>query len=88
MESTPFTPAAVSQTCQSSGNGPMCSSVKRLRSAGFFKAFGPLTKDGAHTGMMSSLIKRSAVSDGQRQPVADADIDILDGRNRPGQCRC
>ena len=64
MESTPLTPAAVSQICQSSGKLPICSSVKRLRSAGFFKPFGPLTSDGAQTGMMSSLSSRSAVSDG------------------------
>ena len=61
----PFTPAAVSQTCQSSGKVPICSKVKRLRSAGFLSAFGPLSRDGAQTGMTSSFTSRSAVRPGQ-----------------------
>ena len=60
----PLTPAAVSQTCQSSGKLPMCRRVKRLRSAGLLSAFGPLISDGAQTGMTSSLTSRSALSPG------------------------
>ena len=60
----PLMPAAVSQTCQSSGKLPICSRVKRLRSAGFLSGFGPLSSDGAQTGMTSSPTSRSAISPG------------------------